>query len=415
MPEVRSDARAARRVMERLDALCERDPVQHGVGRVVFTPEHIRARERLVAWGREAGLEASVDTVGNLWLTPISPSEPRFLMGSHFDSVPRGGRYDGALGVLLALEVAAERNAGEEAPRDVAVVDFIAEESSRFGAGTIGSSVLAGHRSLDQARELADRHGVAFGSLRQGLWTHLRQDSEATLAAFAGYLEVHVDQATELLDAGVGLAPVGAIAAPTRWRVVISGTQAHAGSAPMRGRSDALVAAADVIAAVNRIAMQTDGQEIRATVGSIDVQPNAANVIAGEVTLIVDLRVLRYDDAAVFADLLAAAVHEVIVQRNVAVEVREVLSDRPARMDPRITGALRRGATACGARFIEVDSWSAHDAMHVASVIPAGMLLVRNVGGVSHSPSELVTESDVAAALSAVRGAVTGLLDEGAL
>jgi beta-ureidopropionase / N-carbamoyl-L-amino-acid hydrolase len=401
--------------MERLDVLCERDPVEHGVGRVVFTPEHIRARERLVEWAREAGLEASVDAVGNFWLAPSSGVRARFLMGSHFDSVPRGGRYDGALGVLLALEIARDRNQGARAPQDVAVVDFVAEESSRFGAGTIGSSVAVGHRSLEQAFGLVDRHGVTFGSLRAGLWTNLRQQPSVDLSSYSGYLEIHVDQATDLLDAGAAMAPVKAIAAPTRWRVVIRGTQAHAGSASMRDRSDALVAAADVITAVNRIATRAEGREVRATVGAIDVQPNVANVIAGEVALIVDLRVLQYDDAKTFADLLANAVQDVTRLRNVAVEMSQVLSDRPAPMNPRITSALQAGASVLGRTFIDVDSWSAHDAMHVASVIPAGMLLVRNIGGVSHSPSELVAERDVAAALSVARTAVTGLLDDRAL
>lgn len=413
MAELSTVSTEARRIMRRADAICPRDPVEHGVGRVVFTPEHVRARERLVAWAAEAGLRPSVDAVGNLWLAPETGPGPRFVMGSHFDSVPRGGRYDGALGVLVALEVAAARCGAAGAPNDVAVVDFIAEESSRFGVGTVGSSVYAGTRTLQKALALEDTNGVAFGSLRSGLWSQLLQRDGLDPRVLEGYLEVHVDQATDLLYAGTPVAVVDAVAAPTRWRVRVRGEQAHAGSAPMAGRHDALLAAADLIRSVNELAGSHGGAELRATVGALNVQPNAANVIAGEAVLTVDLRVLDADDAVDYGGRLRAALTEMMARHGVTVEVYELLNDRPARMSQKIARALREAAAADGVQAASVNSWSAHDAMHVASLVPAGMLLVRNVGGVSHSPAEAVDVADVDAALSVVRGAVERLLAGG--
>lgn len=408
MAEVSSASVAARRIMARADAVCPRDPVEHGVGRVVFSPEHVRAREALIGWAREAGLRAGIDAVGNLWFLPNGASEPRYLIGSHFDSVPRGGRYDGALGVLLGLEIAAERS-GAGAPNDVGVVDFIAEESSRFGVGTVGSSVYAGTRSLEAALALEDDHGVAFADLRDGSWSTLPVRDGIDPRCLDCYLEVHVDQASELLDAGSALGVIGAIAAPTRWRVRVRGVQAHAGSAPMRGRHDALLAAADLIRAVNDIAASQASSELRATVGAIEVHPNAANVVAGEAAIIVDLRVLDADDALGFGGRLRSAVTEVTTARGVRVDVSELLHDRPARMDRAVGDGLRRAASAGRIASIDLDSWSAHDAMHVASLVPVGMLLVRNVGGVSHSPAEAVDVTDVDAALTVVRGAIERL------
>jgi len=413
MVESSTVSSAARRIMERADAICQRDPLEHGVGRVVFTPEHIRAREALVSWARDAGLRPSVDGVGNFWFLPASGSAPRFLMGSHFDSVPRGGRYDGALGVLLALEVAGDRCGPGGAPNDVAVVDFIAEESSRFGVGTVGSSVYAGTRSLEQALALEDSHGVAFGSLRPGLWTQLPEYDGVDPRVLDAYLEVHVDQATDLVDARAQVAVIDAIAAPTRWRVAVRGVQAHSGSAPMAGRHDALLAAAELIQRVNALARSHVGSELRATVGALDVLPNAANVIAGEAVFIVDLRVLEVDDALTFGGRFGAEVSDVMARHGVTIEVRQLLSDRPAQMDGAIAEALAEAAAAANVAAIGVSSWSAHDAMHVASLVPSGMLLVRNVGGVSHSPQEAVDVDDVDAALKVARGAIERLSGSG--
>lgn len=400
----------ARRIMRRADALCERDPVRDGVGRVVFTPEHIRARSRFVGWALEAGMRASVDEAGNFWFVPDGSRGVRFLLGSHLDSVPRGGRYDGALGVLLGLEVAASRCEGPDAPRDVGVVDFISEESSRFGVGTIGSSVFAGSRSLEAALAVTDAHGVAFRDVRQGLWADMPTGVSVEPDRLAGYLEVHVDQATELLDGGRPLAIIGAIAAPTRWRLTIHGQQAHAGSAPMTARRDALVAAADLIGLVNRRATEYGPRELRATVGAIDVRPNAANVVAGEVTIVVDLRVLDVGDGHRYGSLLLDDIAAVSERRGVTIDVSQLLSDVPAQMDAGIARVLRDVADAEGVPVKQMDSWSAHDALHVARMMPAGMVLVRNLGGVSHSPSEEVGIRDVDAAYRVARGAVERLL-----
>lgn len=407
MPE--PAARTATRILERLDAL----PGTHGVAvdRSAFSEAHAAARRRLVAWGADIGLRPALDAVGNLWLQPSTTRPRTLLLGSHLDSVPNGGRFDGAMGVLIALEVA-----GRAAMRGgVTVVDFIAEESSRFGVGTVGSSVLAGKRALDDAFALRDHDGASFEALRSAHLTELATAPSPAAEAFDGYLEVHVDQAADLVrrDAEVGV--VDTIAAPTRWTVRCTGQQAHAGAAAMAERHDALTAAAAVVLKTEALARSATGTEVRATVGRIDVEPNAVNVVPGVVELEIDLRSLDASSAAWFEARLSTELAALEAARGVRCELRPLMHDIPAAMASRLRAALSEAADDLGIHAASLPSWPSHDALHVATLIPAGLLLVRNVGGVSHSPAEAVTLDDLTSAFAVVErtvGALTGARGE---
>ncbi len=399
------------RVMRRADELCEGSSCVEGVDRVALTQEHVKTREQLVAWAEEAGLQASIDKVGNLWFTPKHGPGARLLMGSHSDSAPRGGRYDGTLGILVALEVASRRCTGPDAPNDIAVVDFIAEESTRFGVGTIGSSVLVQHRTLDAALGLTDALGTTFGNLRNRLWDKLPLINDAALIGLRSFLEVHVDQATDLLEAQSPLGLVVAIAAPTRWHIRVVGAQAHAGSTPMHERKDALLAAADLIQRVYQQAVRAAaGHEVHATVGKINVYPNAVNVIAGEANLEIDLRVLDVADGEAFGLELAQGIREVEERYKVTVEAAELVKDYPALLDNYIIKELESTADDLGIPLVRLNSWGVHDAVHMASVTPTGMLMVRNMAGISHNPLEAVDANDVGLVLQLAHAAAERII-----
>lgn len=395
---------AVERIMRRLGELAGSGP-GNAVDRVVFSDAHVEARRQLVRWAADADLHPQVDPVGNLWLLPNASPTRTMLMGSHLDSVPNGGRFDGALGLLIALEIAATRRH----ERSIAVVDFIAEESSRFGVGTIGSSVFAGRRALEEAMALRDADGATFGLLRGPLWSEHAARAAPDPDRFSSYLEVHIDQATALTDLGAPVGIVDAIAAPTRWRVTCEGEQAHAGATPMSGRHDALAAAAEVVLQVEAIAREPRANEIRATVGRLDVRPNAVNVIPGAVAMTLELRALDVPSIDAFAERLQLALQGITDLRGVSVKLERLTLDTPRAMADEIVTACTKAAEELGVAAAVMPSWPAHDALHVSARMPAGMLFVRNEGGLSHNPAESVSLDDLEAVYSVAGRAVERL------
>jgi len=373
------------RLWQRLNELAHHQP---SVERLVFSEGYVKARQLLLEWGTSAGLKPRIDPVGNLWLLP--PHSQPLLLGSHLDSVPGGGRFDGALGVLLGLELA-ERYHG------VAVVDFIAEESSRFGVSTLGSSVFAGTRSLSEVLALRDGSGQSFGELREGLWSDIEL-WDPQPERFSGYLEAHIDQDTFLRDRQAPLGIVRHIAAPTRWKIQISGQSAHSGATPMSARHDALAAAAELVLAIEREALSFSLHELRATVGYLQIDRPSPNRIPGSAELIVDLRSLDAGDPRVFMDRLEGIIQELSARRGVRISCHQLSSDPPVSMSKELSSVLAEAMRLNGLDPLYLESWAAHDALQVARRLPAGMVLVRNQGGVSHSPLEEAQPEDLALA-----------------
>ena len=370
-------------VLQRCDELarCSEEPGR--LTRRFGTPALAAARELVLGWMREAGLEPRVDPVGNaLGRREGPPGARTLLLGSHLDSVVDAGRYDGPLGVLAAIAVA-ERLRDVALPCALEVAAFADEEGTRFGTAYLGSAPLAGRFDpgwLDRV----DGGGVALGSL---------VDAAAVLAMPAredllGYAEVHIEQGPVLDDAQRPLAVVTAIAGQTRATATFTGRAGHAGTTPMAARADALVAAAAWVVRVAGHARATPG--LVATVGELAVEPGASNVVPGRVVASLDVR--HPEDAvreAAAAALGAAGPDEFVV-----------LQDNPATpCDPALTDRL---AAAAGGDVLRLVSGAGHDAVMLSHVAPVAMLFVRCAGGLSHHPGESVAEADVAAALDAL-------------
>ena len=354
----------------------------------------------VTGWMEMAGLQVRVDGMGNL--RGLSRTERQgvssgVLLGSHLDTVPAAGAFDGILGVVLAIE-AADATRTQGLPFALEVIGFSEEEGVRFGRPFLGSLALVGRGS--ELLELRDGNGLSVAQALQHFGT---PDSTTSGLApeTAAYIEVHVEQGPmlEVMDCSIGV--VDAIAGQSRYTLRFIGHSNHAGTTPMRLRRDALAAAAEWMVAVEACARAQEG--LVATVGRIQVSPGASNIIPGQVTVSLDVR-HRQDHVREQAvrELLAAASSSAEA-RGVTVGISSALDQRTVAMDPNLVEQLTNAATAVLCRTPpRMSSGAGHDAMILADRVPAAMLFVRSPGGLSHHPDESVLPDDVADALRAL-------------
>jgi allantoate deiminase len=357
---------------------------------------HARVRQ----WMQAAGMTVTVDAAGNIRgvYAGASPTARRLFIGSHLDSVPHAGAFDGVLGVMLGITLV-ESLGGRRLPFAIEVVGFSEEEGVRFGTPFIGSRALAG--TLDDAllaRRDAGGHTVADAIRAFGLNPSLVGEATADPGAI-GYLEFHIEQGPVLDRRGLPLGIVDAIAGQSRLMLTFGGATNHAGTTPMAMRRDALAAAAEWIAAVESAATTIDG--LAATVGHVEATPNVVNMIVGRCDVSLDVR-HKEDRTRVRAydDLLRVA-GEIAARRGLVLAYEHHLDQRATPMDGVLTTLLTRAVESSGAPIAHLTSGAGHDAMILAAVMPAAMLFLRSPGGVSHHPDEAVAEADAAAALAA--------------
>jgi len=381
-----------------LAELAELGATADGIDRPLFTaPEHA-ARERFAAWARACGARVEQDRAGNLFARREGrdPVRAPIQCGSHLDTVKGGGAYDGAFGVVAGLAVLA-RFARDDTPTQspIEVVAWAGEEGSRFPVGTLGSSVYAGITPYERAAELqaaddGERFADAFdgphGALRG---VPIREGAQHP----AAYAELHVEQGPILEGAGARLGIVTGIAGQRRFVVRLRGVAGHAGTVPMDERSDALAAAAEIVLRLERLALGAG--ECVATVGTIAVEPNQANVIPGSATLRAEVRAPRDATLERVAGEFGAACRQIGARRGVAVTVEESERRDAVAMDPALTAIVGDVCRALDARARPIVSGAGHDAMCVARVAPAGMIFVPSAGGRSHVADEHTERADL--------------------
>jgi allantoate deiminase len=386
-------------VLERCEALARFSEVPGRLTRTFLRPPVRDVHERLTEWMREAGVAVRIDAMGNLTGRLSAPREDAhvFMVGSHIDSVPDAGKYDGVLGVLLGV-AAAKALAGREFKRTLDVIAFSEEEGVRFRTPYLGSRAVCGRFDANLL-ELTDAGGV---TLAQAIRDFGLDPARIPQAAYrrgqmTGYLEVHIEQGPVLESAGHPLGVVKAIVGQSRLQVKFTGKAGHAGTLPMRQRRDALTAAAEFVVTAEHYARATDG--LRATVGRFALSPGAINVVPGEAQLTVDVR--HSDDGVREHSVghLRDKAHEIAQRRGLTVTI-EALGDQPAVvMDEALTKRLSDAACATGHPPLVMDSGAGHDAAIMADLCPAAMLFLRSPGGISHHPDESVLPEDVRAAL----------------
>jgi hydantoinase/carbamoylase family amidase len=362
-----------------------------GASRLAYSNAEAQAVRIAAGWAREAGLEPELDPHGNLWAAPAGVAGPLASSGSHLDTVPDGGRFDGALGVVLALEAA------EALPGQVALLVCAAEEAPRFGAGTIGSRLAIGALDDEALAGLVDANGVSAREARSQFLTELadlpRIDS-LPLARLAVHVEVHIEQRRELQGRSARLGVVERVAVPHRHEVVVEGRAGHAGEVPMEARADALAAAAELVLALEQAARAAAPPTV-ATVGALRVEPGAVSVIPGRAVLGLEVRGTDAGAIAGVEAALVAAGDAVAVRRGVRVERRLLRGGEPVVLDARLVQAALAAAERRNAHAVRTYSGAGHDAQHLASRVPAALLFVPLAGGESHTPEELATPEDV--------------------
>jgi allantoate deiminase len=344
------------------------------------------------------GMTVSVDAVGNLrgFYAAASPATPRILIGSHLDTVPNAGAFDGILGVVLAVGLV-ESLVERTLPFGIEVVGFSEEEGVRFGVPFIGSRGLVG-RVDDELLGRKDAQGISVRRAIQDFASHLNETSKAMITEdVLGFVEFHIEQGPVLEGLRRPLGVVEAIVGQNRVEFLFSGQVNHAGTTPMNVRHDALAGAAEWIVAVEKLAQRTAG--LLATVGDVDATPGAANVIAGEVRALLDIRHARDCSRTEALDALIRQAESISAQRGLTVKWRTLLAQHAVAMDPFLTGQIEQAIQKTGCEVHRMASGAGHDAMILAEKVPAGMIFLRSPGGVSHDPSESVHLDDVAKAL----------------
>lgn len=374
-----------------------------GVRRLALTDEDKRGRDLFSRWCSEARLELSVDAVGNLFARRRGRDARRapVLTGSHLDTQPNGGRFDGAYGVLAALEVVRALNdAGVETDAPLEVAVWTNEEGTRFAPSMMGSMAFAGMLPLDAVLATADARGSNVGAELERIG--YRGEGLGGRAIDA-YFEAHIEQGPVLEERRCMIGVVTGGQGQRWYDARLRGQAAHAGTTPMERRRDALVGAAELLLAVQRIGLRFGGY---ATVGRLDVQPNSRNVIPGEVALSIDI---RHPADATRLDMDQALHHAVDeVANRFALEAQLVpLLDQPSTpFDPRCIEVVRDAAACEGLSRMDIVSGAAHDAIAMAHMAPTAMVFVPCAGGISHNEAESATPADLAAGCQVLLNAV---------
>ena len=365
-----------------------------GLNRVALTDDDRRGRDLLVTWMREAGLAVTVDQMGNiLGIRPGAESLAPVMMGSHADSVPTGGRYDGQLGVLCALESIRTLNDGKITTRHpVGMIVFTNEEGARFQPAMIGSGVMAGKIPLEDAYNARDRDGLRLGDELERIG-YLGSEP-CVPRPLRAYLELHIEQGPLLEEQRIPVGIVEGIVAIAWSRLTLTGVQDHAGPTPMRIRHDALVAAADVIHGVRDIPRRIGG-DLVATVGRLDVTPNIPNAIPGRVTLSIDLRAPDEHHVTRALGLVDRLVKDAARAEGVDHELDHYWRVPRTQFDLEVVEAVEAAARSlhCGHRRIL--SGAGHDAQYMATICPTGMIFVPSRDGRSHCEEEFTAIDDI--------------------
>jgi allantoate deiminase len=349
-----------------------------------------------------------VDAAGNLrgLYSPASPGASRILIGSHLDTVPNAGAFDGILGVVLAVGLV-ESLEGLKLPFGIEVIGFSEEEGVRFGVPFIGSRALVG-RADEELLGRKDGHGISVRKAIQDFGLDPNEISRAALNdGVLAYIEFHIEQGPVLENLERPLGVVEAIVGQNRLEFTFSGQANHAGTTPMNMRHDALASAAEWIVAVDNLAQGTPG--IVATVGFVEAKPGAMNVIAGEARATLDIR--HASDRA-RTDALNEVIRQaesIAARRGVTVKRRTLLAQRAVAMDPFLTEQIEHAIKKAGCEAHRMASGAGHDAMILAEKVPAAMIFLRTPGGISHDPAESVYLDDVAKALECGRHLLTQL------
>lgn len=393
---------------------------QDGYGRTVLTgtEPNKQAREYFVKQAEDVGLDVRIDEVGNIagrWVPDgVDSTNSAVAAGSHLDSVTAGGIFDGVLGVYAALEAVRAMKAADVTPdHPLEVVVFTEEEGGRFSDGVLGSSVAIGEQSIENALALTDTDGVSLGGALEQIG--FRGEGRLDAAAWDSWLELHVEQNTQLETAGVPAGIVTDITGTIRCHIEVIGEANHAGTTSMADRTDALTAASELaleLESVTQDIVDTQSDTAVGTVGQFEVEPGAINVIPGKVNVGIDIRDIEYETMEQIVSSVTDCLSRLEDERGVETTFERPYDIKPVPMSERCMTALHDAAATIGADTLDLHSGAGHDTMQIAKVTDAGLFFAPSRGGHSHSPAEWTDWEDCAAATQVLARGLYSLATE---
>jgi len=372
---------------------------ERGITRLAFSDEERRAKEYAAELMRQAGLSVRFDAIGNVIgrLEGTDSTAKVVLTGSHLDTPPDGGKYDGVVGVVGGLAAIKELMARGPLTLPVELVVFTAEESSRFGYATIGSKVMTGLTNASSWNRVKDQTGLTLKQIVKDSGLNLAEIKGAVRNrdAIQAFVELHIEGGPYLERYRHSIGIVEAIAAPTRLRILIEGQAAHSGSTPMDERKDALVSAAMIVLAVQDIAMEHAHQGTVGTVGIMRVYPNAMNVVPGRVEMGVDIR--GVDHASIIDTIqdLKDAISTIADGQDTPISIDVLASEKPVKLDDSIALTVEGVCNDLGLKYSRMPSRAGHDTMNMAKIAPAGLIFIPCHKGISHNIEEYAAPEDI--------------------
>ena len=356
------------RLQKDFDAMAQLTGLGEGINRLAFTDADWEGRQYIIDRMNDAGLDVEIDGFGNVigYKVGTNPDLPIVMVGSHTDSVPNGGNYDGVAGVLSAIEaVRSIIDDSFEHEHTIAVVDFMCEESSRFGAATLGSKAMRGKLTLNDLHRLVDKQGVSlYDALKNRELYPDAIESMAYNRPVKAFIEMHIEQGKVLEHEQKQIGIVSGIAAPERFYVTIRGNADHSGATPMNLRHDALCGASKIILGIEEVTSMQEEPPVVGTVGIAEVVPGAMNVIPGSVKLGVDIRSISKvaRDSVVF--LIKELIDVIAENRGLSYTIEPIAQDHPVAMHPVMIREIEEAVKSVGVDYMTMPSGAGHDAMH---------------------------------------------------
>ena len=387
------------RLVKDFDAMAQLTAPGEGINRLAFTDADWAGRQYIIDRMTDAGLSVEIDDFGNVIAYKIGkkPDLPVVMVGSHTDSVPNGGNYDGVVGVLSAIEVIRSMtDDGYEHDHTIAVVSFMCEESGRFGNATLGSKAMRGELRLQDLYRLVDKQGISLYEALKG--RNLNPDGIEEMAykrPVKSFTEIHIEQGKVLEHEQKTIGIVTGIAAPERFYVTIRGNADHSGATPMNLRHDALCGASKIILGIEEIASMQEEPPVVGTVGVVEVTPGAMNVIPGAVKLGVDIRSISEVARNSVVTLVKEFIDITAEKRGLSYTIETIAQDHPVEMHPAMIREIEEAVKSVGVEYMTMPSGAGHDAMHWAEAVPTGMIFIPCRDGISHNPAEFAEMDDI--------------------
>ena len=387
------------RLVKDFEVMAQLTAPGEGINRLAFTDADWAGRQYIIDRMTDAGLSVEMDDFGNVIGYKIGkkPDLPVVMVGSHTDSVPNGGNYDGVVGVLSAIEVIRSMtDDGYKHDHTIAVVSFMCEESGRFGDATLGSKAMRGELTLQDLHRLVDKQGVSlYEALKGRNFNPDGIEEMEYIRPVKSFTEIHIEQGKVLEHEQKTIGIVTGIAAPERFYVTIRGNADHSGATPMNLRHDALCGASKIILGIEEIASMQEVPPVVGTVGVVEVMPGAMNVIPGAVKLGVDIRSISKAARNSVVTLVKEFIDITAEKRGLSYTIETIAQDHPVEMHPAMIREIEEAVKSVGVEYMTMPSGAGHDAMHWAEAVPTGMIFIPCRDGISHNPAEFAEMDDI--------------------